>query len=379
MKYGFTTYEHDRVNHKIVGYFTFVEREKSEFIISTNSFYDVIDEAEDNQTEVFLEYNFVTKEGYYDYPLSDDENFRINLKELSVLQSVNKLEEVIKYDKTLKFLGFTIKKIIRNYNKPIIITGSMSGNFNIDDNSVEISDYFLTNLRKNTSKFTQSVFKDSVLSELQILNTVMDESKFGLSIYTRQFISTFINNLLDKGLRAERYQYIIEKFKDMINKKVSEKKWQEFLYENYRYIFPEYVLIAKEYELLTIDEDKKYVDFLLENQSSSLLLEVKLPSQQIMSESKDRNNYYFMAGMNKAMFQVQRYFMTYKHRLFASGTDKNTKAMLLVGWKVESKNETDKINNDFELARSMYKDIQIVTYSELLERIENTYHMIKNQ
>ncbi|MFW6002729.1 MAG: Shedu anti-phage system protein SduA domain-containing protein, partial [archaeon] len=149
-----------------------------------------------------------------------------------------------------------------------------------------------------------------------------------------------------------------------------------FIFQHFRYIFPEYLSIDSEFEIDTIDSEKKYVDFRLKSQSSHLLLELKLPTQKIMSSSKDRNNYYFVAGINKAIIQLNRYYFSYKHSLYKEGRDYDVKTMLLVGWNAEFKNEEAKVNNDFELARSMYNNIQLVTYSEILKKIKNLYSMV---
>jgi len=378
MKFGFTSFDINRDEKKVIGHYTFIEREKADFIVSRDSYYDEIEEAEDNQTEVFFEYDLNSKTGYYLYPVSEEENFSIQLKNLSVLHKTTELDRIIKYDKSLKYIDFTFRKIITDFSRPLIINGDLPQNIMINDASIEITDYFLLNIRNNTGKFSQSFFKDSILSELQILNSIMDENKYPVSIYTREFLSTFINNMLDKGFKAERYRFIIEKFEEMIEKKSSEGEWQNFIFQNYRFIFPEYLFIDKEFQLLSIDDDKKFVDFLLRNQSSDLLLEIKLPSLKVMSDSKDRNNYYFTATANKAILQAHRYYVTYKHEKFDGRRDRNVKIILLMGWKIESSDD-NKINNDFELIRSMYKNIEIMTYSELLDRLKNLYEMVVNQ
>ncbi len=45
--------------------------------------------------------------------------------------------------------------------------------------------------------------------------------------------------------------------------------------------------------------------------------------------------------------------------------------MLLIGLNIEATGNTNKANNDFELARSLFSKIEIITYSELINKLEN--------
>ena len=65
-----------------------------------------------------------------------------------------------------------------------------------------------------------------------------------------------------------------------------------------------------------MEQEVKYVDFLLNNQTSTLLLEIKRPNQQIMSKSKDRNNHFFVSSINKAILQIHRYLYAFKNEMF---------------------------------------------------------------
>lgn len=373
-RYSYTDF--DRYDGKITGRYFFVEKGYGERV----DYFDtstIFDDPEMKQ-EVFFEYDLRNKTGYYMYPINDTQDFKIELSNLSGLNKVIELRKVVYYDKSLKHTDNIMHKLSKDLSVPIIIRGDMIENIVITDSSVSIKDHFLIELRENTWKFRNAYYSDTILTELQLLNEIKDVGKYDLSKQTEFFFNNYINNLIDKGIQADKYKNIIETFQDMIDNPVSETKWQEFILANYRYMFPEYLIIDKERELTTIDEDKKYVDFILENQTTSLLLEIKLPTQKIMSVSKDRNNHYFVAAVNKSIFQIQRYYNSFKHELANDNKDRNVKAILLIGWEVESLDESDKINNDFEMARAMYKDIEIFTYSELLNKIKNIYKLLRD-
>nr|WP_281170804.1 Shedu anti-phage system protein SduA domain-containing protein [Shimazuella kribbensis] len=152
----------------------------------------------------------------------------------------------------------------------------------------------------------------------------------------------------------------MSEFENNLSKTLSEKEWQNFIYENFRLLFPEFIKIDKEKKLTTIDQDTKYIDFILQNDTTELLLEIKLPNAKIMSDSKDRNNHYLVSGVTKAILQLQRYISSYRAEIFKTSKEKYLKALLLIG---EDKNTDIKQNNDWNLARNMYKDIDIITYT----------------
>ena len=95
-----------------------------------------------------------------------------------------------------------------------------------------------------------------------------------------------------------------------------------------------------------------------------------------MSKSKDRNNHFFVSSINKAILQIHRYLYAFKNEMFNNRKEISVKAILLVGYFDNS--EDEKTKNDFKMARSIYKDIEIMTYYELLIKIENIYDLLIN-
>ncbi len=196
---------------------------------------------------------------------------------------------------------------------PIIIDGDSFENISINDENIVIKEGFLINLYDNMKKYDSMV----ITGELQILNNVLDLEKFKISSPTRKFLSEYIDKLLDIGVQAEKYKYVIDKFKNLLSKPdTTEKEWQKFIHEYYRYFFPEYINITRERKIKGLEQEVKYVDFLLNNQTSTLLLEIKRPNQQIMSKSKDRNNHFFVSSINKAILQIHRYLYAFKNEMF---------------------------------------------------------------
>ena len=208
-----------------------------------------------------------------------------------------------------------------------------------------------------------------------MLNNVLDIKKFKLSNSTSKFLSCYIDKLLDKGISTQKYEFVINKYKELLSKPdTTEKEWQKFIYQYYRYFFPDYIQIKPERNIKGLENKDKYVDFLLNNQTSTLLLEIKRPNQQIMSKSKDRNNHFFVSSINKAVLQIHRYLYAFKNEIFNDGKEITAKAILLVGYM--DNNEDEETKNDFKMARSIYKDIEIITYYELYNKIENIYKLL---
>ena len=155
-----------------------------------------------------------------------------------------------------------------------------------------------------------------ITGELQILNNVLDLEKFKISSPTRKFLSEYIDKLLDIGVQAEKYKYVIDKFKNLLSKPdTTEKEWQKFIHEYYRYFFPEHINITRERKIKGLEQEVKYVDFLLNNQTSTLLLEIKRPNQQIMSKSKI-GIIIFVSSINKPILQIHRYVYAFKNEMF---------------------------------------------------------------
>ncbi len=368
--------EFEKENGKIIGNYYYVTRSK--FYLENNGIFgkdainEYIENAPDTIKEIFFYYDFKDELGYYIYP-GNQKEIQIKLNKISYLTSITTLQKLIDYNKEIKLVNYIIKKLNDDYKLPIIIDGDSFENISINDENIVIKEGFLINLYDNMEKYDSRV----ITGELQILNNVLDLEKFKISSPTRKFLSEYIDKLLDIGVQAEKYKYVIDKFKNLLSKPdTTEKEWQKFIHEYYRYFFPEYINITRERKIKGLEQEVKYVDFLLNNQTSTLLLEIKRPNQQIMSKSKDRNNHFFVSSINKAILQIHRYLYAFKNEMFNNRKEISVKAILLVGYFDNS--EDEKTKNDFKMARSIYKDIEIMTYYELLNKIENIYDLLIN-
>lgn len=352
-------------DNKIFGEYHFAATDDSRRLYNSDDIFEYVNSHEEKQLQIFLEYDLISKSGYYDYPLNDEKT-RIVLIDLHELCIVKNLEKLIKYNKEIKDFDFFFS-IFKEVT--FTIDGKQFDSIDIQDQNIIIGEHFIINSINNIKYYRYPNFDKTIL-ELLLLNSDKLDKK-DLSKSTNYFLYNIINNLIDKKQTKEKYTFIISQMRTMITEKKSEKEWQSFIYDNYRYIFPEYLTIVREFTIETIDSEKKHIDFLLTSQNTDLLLEIKLPQTQVISSAKDRNNYYFVAGVNKAILQAFRYYISYKDYLFSSGKEKHTKVMLLIGLNIEATDNTNKANNDFELARSLYSKIEIITYSELINKLEN--------
>ena len=131
---------------------------------------------------------------------------------------------------------------------PIIIDGDSFENISINDENIVIKEGFLINLYDNMKKYDSMV----ITGELQILNNVLDLEKFKISSPTRKFLSEYIDKLLDIGVQAEKYKYVIDKFKNLLSKPDTTEKNGKNSFMNIIDIFSQNILILHEKEKLRV-------------------------------------------------------------------------------------------------------------------------------
>lgn len=175
---------------------------------------------------------------------------------------------------------------------------------------------------------------------------------------------------------------------------MSEKEWQENIHQIICLLFPKYILSVREVKIPGIDKTDKQVDFMLVDYNGNVdLLEIKKPQVEIITDRASyRNNYIPRRDLSGSVQQIQKYIhclnkwgregdtklnQKYKNRLPESVNIcvTNPKGMLILG---RSNNLSQRQLNDLELMKRQFTNIfEIMTYDDLIQRIDNILEMLK--
>lgn len=172
---------------------------------------------------------------------------------------------------------------------------------------------------------------------------------------------------------------IMKEFENHFNKKTSESQWGKFLQENLFLLDSRY--IDKIPELgLTLAWHRK-VDFWLVSVDGFLdIFEIKKPETKLLCSTPDRGNYYWHSDTSKAIVQIEKYLYNADRKASALTEDIKRekwveldvikpKAILLI-WNSKQLND-DKKREDFRILRQSLKNIEIILYDELYDRLKN--------
>lgn len=136
------------------------------------------------------------------------------------------------------------------------------------------------------------------------------------------------------------------------------------------------------------NKEKVIVDFLMTFKDYTVIVEIKRPDSLIFSKNKNRSGSWsfhqdFIDAVSQVLEQKAEWLiLSQKNDLYKNdGSEKlkqrtrNAKAILIIGNKneflnIENEREREIKQDTFELFRQETKNIEIITYDELLERVE---------
>jgi len=222
-----------------------------------------------------------------------------------------------------------------------------------------------------------------------------------LSVQDRQSILDLISQFSEEDLETKRKQLVSAKskidkvyietvladFDELIDLKTDskrlEEKWHEFLKENswiFSQLFAYPMVLFKDKAFVggksVLDSGGKIADFLYKNEFSMNLaiIEIKTHLTKLMSSTPYRGLYVFSITkyLSRAINQVldQRDNLQKEFYSLSKGSEFNTfnsKCVVLVGRVSDLSSDQLK---SFELFRSEVKDVDIVTFDELLEKLK---------
>ena len=186
-------------------------------------------------------------------------------------------------------------------------------------------------------------------------------------------------NLLKAAAQIKSLKELSSALKEAISVSHGESWWQTFIREKILIIQQGYI---KAIERMNISVgNTKFPDFSLVTHDSYIdILEIKKPDTRLIRWDRSRNNYHADIELSRAIIQVENYIENISaHRdavrnyiLDTHGLNLKIvrpRGIILAG--DASKFRTQKERDDFRLLAHGLKNITIVTYDELLTRLEN--------
>lgn len=186
---------------------------------------------------------------------------------------------------------------------------------------------------------------------------------------------------------------LIDHYEEMLGKKVAEDRWQEFFNEN-----PFILYMAFGYPVTKVQDQasvggrklsgvgEKITDFLVKNSltNNTAIFEIKTPQTQVLNKRAFRNGVYtpssdLSGSMNQALdqkYQFQKQVAAIKDssRLY----DIESYAVhccLIIG---QTPNGDDQ-KKSFEMFRRNSKDVEIITFDELLGKLKQLRSFISEE
>ncbi|MGR7970377.1 Shedu immune nuclease family protein, partial [Escherichia coli] len=206
-------------------------------------------------------------------------------------------------------------------------------------------------------------------------------------------------------LEIEKYTLIRDIIQDALNNKtnLSEDDWQSLMIPFITLLFPKYIKVLEKVKIFDYYSNpsaktNRFIDIALVDANGNLdIIEVKKPfDDKILRKTPYRDNYIPTSELSGGIMQAEKYIFhlskwgvkgekeltnAYKNSLPAGMCIRisNPKAIIIVGRdQIANGNMTDGQLLDFEIIKRKYANmIDILTYDDLLRRLNNTIEALK--
>jgi hypothetical protein len=217
-------------------------------------------------------------------------------------------------------------------------------------------------------------------------------------------IKTITNNLkkinqnIDKETRNEIFKLyntvevktlndFITQYQKSIDYNNKEAYWQNLFDKNkfiLKMLFPYPVIsLNREYSIIGRNlENKRILDFIGKNKftNQACIIELKKPNTKLVTASTHRTNLYnistdFTQSVNQVNDQI---YTLYSSNINSDYKTYNIQGVLIIG-TIKSINNNDDKKKTFELYRNSFKNIQIITFDEILEKLKDLQELFNNK
>jgi len=243
---------------------------------------------------------------------------------------------------------------------------------------------FISNLLKDYEDLIQNLSVEDRDSLLQLFEK--------LSLLKKDIFEKRIELRTKTKINQIYIENVLNKFERLLSlKRVGEEKWQEFFKENgwiFSQLFAYPTVLLKERVFVggtTIGEPGKIVDFLYTNKLTDniALIEIKTHKTRLLGKKAYRGKDVFAldrelsGGINQVLDQRDNLYREANSRFKNSKNDIfNSKCLLVIGLISDLTNDQRKC---FELYRHSCKDVEIITFDELHDKIKSVLNIFKSQ
>ncbi|MFH0894303.1 MAG: Shedu immune nuclease family protein [Bacteroidota bacterium] len=172
---------------------------------------------------------------------------------------------------------------------------------------------------------------------------------------------------------------VIAEFEKLLKAATSEADWGKFLQKNLFLIDSKYIKSIP--QLNVVLAGSRLVDFgLVDYQGHLDIFEIKKPTTNLLAATQDRGNFYWHTDMVKTLTQAEKYLYQAEGKRDTLEKDIlrekeisvkviKPRAFVLIGQTSQLK--TSKQQEDFRILRNSLRNVEIVLFDELLDRLKN--------
>jgi len=234
--------------------------------------------------------------------------------------------------------------------------------------------------------YEKGLFK-AILSKDFLPTLLSTEDREAINNFIPRFIASgvagkkaSIAGKLKAGFELKVLKTIAADLDNRIKSDKSESTWQDYLKANILHIQQGYIAFVEKANIAVVDT--KFPDFLLVTHDEYLdILEIKTPVTQLLAFDKSHNNYFWTPELSKAVSQTENYIhevYTLADKVRSKIKDKygielrvvRPRGVIIAG-NTNQFLKNKKMADDFRLLSQGLKNITIVTYDELLVRLQN--------
>ncbi|MCO5143141.1 MAG: DUF4263 domain-containing protein [Oligoflexia bacterium] len=228
----------------------------------------------------------------------------------------------------------------------------------------------------------------SKLIDPGILPRLSSQDKEALNTFLPKYVSAEAVGMVQKlqaTAQIDSLKALAKNLSTEIEKGHPESWWQTYIKTNILLIQQGYIDALDKLNVAV--GDTKFPDFCLITHDNYLdVLEIKKPDTGLLREDSSRGNFYWDTEVSKAISQTENYVQHIQSKADAvrsylqderkiSIKAVRPRGIILVGDARQF--ETQKQKDDFRLLSQGMKGITILTYDELLTRLENYIHVLE--
>lgn len=234
--------------------------------------------------------------------------------------------------------------------------------------------------------YDKGLFK-AILSKDFLPTLLSTEDREAINNFIPRFIASGVSGKkasiagkLKAGFELKVLKTIADDLDSRIKSDKSESTWQDYLKANILHIQQGYIAFVEKANIGVVDT--RFPDFLLVTHDEYLdILEIKTPVTQLLAYDKSHNNYFWTPELSKAVSQTENYIhevYTLADKVRSKIRDKygielrvvRPRGVIIAG-NTNQFLKNKKIADDYRLLSQSLKNINIVTYDELLIRLQN--------